>query len=66
MDHTNNVELERDGDGFIIWPPDNASKVPFTVRTNTHGSKYADFKMSDYTWLNSRDYIYGLLGSNDG
>lgn len=31
-----------------------------------HGSKNVEFKMTDYSWLNSRKYVYGILASNDG
>ncbi|KAA6368283.1 MAG: hypothetical protein EZS28_036190, partial [Streblomastix strix] len=31
-----------------------------------YGSENAQFKMTDYSWLNSRKYIYGILASNDG
>ncbi|KAA6368572.1 MAG: hypothetical protein EZS28_035901, partial [Streblomastix strix] len=60
------VELQRDKRGYIIWPPDNASTVPFTIMPKVLGSQNAEFKMTDYSWLNSRVYIYGILASNDG
>ncbi|KAA6397514.1 MAG: hypothetical protein EZS28_006965 [Streblomastix strix] len=49
----------------IIWPPEDATEVPVVVRAIVEGRWKALFSMRDYTWLNTRKYVYGVLGSND-
>ncbi|KAA6393427.1 MAG: hypothetical protein EZS28_011043 [Streblomastix strix] len=63
---TNDEELPRDGRGYIIWPPDNATKLPITTTATVLNNHKATFSMSDYSWCDSRKKWYGILASKDG
>lgn len=58
-------DLPRDKSGHIIWPLDNATEMPVYERAIIQGVWKAEFSMRDYSWLDTRNYIYGVLGSND-
>ncbi|KAA6401127.1 MAG: hypothetical protein EZS28_003348 [Streblomastix strix] len=62
----NEEELPRDEDGFIIWPVEGHTQVPFTVNADIQQRNKATFIMKDYSWLDSRKSWYGVLISNDG
>ncbi|KAA6381322.1 MAG: hypothetical protein EZS28_023151, partial [Streblomastix strix] len=62
----NEEELPRDEDGFIIWPVEGHTQVPFTVKADIQQRNKATFIMKDYSWLDSRKSWYGVLISNDG
>ncbi|KAA6402885.1 MAG: putative MAP kinase kinase family domain protein [Streblomastix strix] len=63
---SNGVDYPRDSDGRIVWPPKDATQVPFLVLASVHGTKRASFSMKDISWLDSRTSYYGILASNDG
>ncbi|KAA6356532.1 MAG: hypothetical protein EZS28_047941, partial [Streblomastix strix] len=56
----------RDDKGYIIWPLDNATKLPITTKATVLNNKNAIFSMSDYSFLDPRKKWYGILISNDG
>ncbi|KAA6373955.1 MAG: hypothetical protein EZS28_030518, partial [Streblomastix strix] len=62
----NDEDYPRDGRGYIIWPPDNATKLPITVRGTVRSRNIAALSMKDITWIDSRKKWYGILVSNDG
>ncbi|KAA6364791.1 MAG: hypothetical protein EZS28_039682, partial [Streblomastix strix] len=58
--------LPRDEDGYIIWPPENATKLPlFIDNVYIESKQKASFQMNDATWLDSRKKWYGMLISAD-
>ncbi|KAA6390473.1 MAG: hypothetical protein EZS28_014004 [Streblomastix strix] len=62
----NDEELPRDEDGFIIWPVEGHTSVPFKVNAEIQQRNKATFIMKDYSWLDSRKYWYGVHISNNG
>ncbi|KAA6391369.1 MAG: hypothetical protein EZS28_013104 [Streblomastix strix] len=64
--NVNDDEFMRDDKGYIIWPLDNATKLPITTKATVLNYKNAIFSMSDYSFLDSRKKWYGILISNDG
>ncbi|KAA6374642.1 MAG: hypothetical protein EZS28_029831, partial [Streblomastix strix] len=62
----NDDELMRDDKGYIIWPLDNATKLPITSKATVLNNKNAIFSMSDYSFLDPRKKWYGILISNNG
>ncbi|KAA6383501.1 MAG: hypothetical protein EZS28_020972, partial [Streblomastix strix] len=62
---TNEEDYPRDKHGRIIWPPEDATPLPITVPGEVRGMRKATFSMADYTWMDSRNYFYGVTASND-
>ncbi|KAA6389761.1 MAG: hypothetical protein EZS28_014712, partial [Streblomastix strix] len=62
---SNDIELPRDKDGSIIWPPEDKTLLPFHVGAQVQSKQQAQFIMNDYSWLNNRQKWYGVLISND-
>ncbi|KAA6371319.1 MAG: hypothetical protein EZS28_033154 [Streblomastix strix] len=63
---SNQEELQRNEDGNIIWPPENATKLPlFIDDIQIESYQIATFSMDDITWLDSRKKWYGILISSD-
>ncbi|KAA6384884.1 MAG: hypothetical protein EZS28_019591 [Streblomastix strix] len=63
---SNEEELQRDEEGLIIWPPENATILPlFIDDLQIESAQKASFNMNDITWLDSRKKWYGMLISND-
>ncbi|KAA6370938.1 MAG: hypothetical protein EZS28_033535, partial [Streblomastix strix] len=61
----NSEELLRDEDGFIIWPPENATKLPIYERMTVINNQQGSLSMTDYSWLDCRKKVYGMQISND-
>ncbi|KAA6385478.1 MAG: hypothetical protein EZS28_018995, partial [Streblomastix strix] len=63
---SNQEVLPRDEDGYIIWPPVNATKLPLIIdNVYIEQKQKASFQMNDATWLDSRKKWYGMLISAD-
>ncbi|KAA6362629.1 MAG: hypothetical protein EZS28_041844, partial [Streblomastix strix] len=58
--------LPRDDRGYIIWPLEGSTQLPFFVKATVINSQNAIFSLNDYSWLNSRLKWYGIFASNDG
>ncbi|KAA6318639.1 MAG: hypothetical protein EZS28_054917, partial [Streblomastix strix] len=62
----NDYELVRDDKGYLIWPLEDATKLPIFAHGKVRSSNKAKFSMRDYSWLDNRKKWYGILISNDG
>ncbi|KAA6374574.1 MAG: hypothetical protein EZS28_029899, partial [Streblomastix strix] len=63
---SNQEVLPRDEDGYIIWPPENATELPlFIDNVYIESKQKASFQMNDASWLDSRKKWYGMLISAD-
>ncbi|KAA6358204.1 MAG: hypothetical protein EZS28_046269, partial [Streblomastix strix] len=62
----NDYELIRDDKGYLIWPLEDATKLPIHAHGKVRVSNKAIFSMRDYSWLDNRKKWYGILLSNDG
>ncbi|KAA6350670.1 MAG: hypothetical protein EZS28_051878, partial [Streblomastix strix] len=58
--------LPRDDRGYIIWPLNGSTQLPFFVKAAVINSQSAIFSLNDYSWLNSRLKWYGIFATNDG
>ncbi|KAA6392153.1 MAG: hypothetical protein EZS28_012320 [Streblomastix strix] len=56
----------KDDQGYLIWPIENATKLPIYARGKVRSNQKAIYSMGDYTWLDNRKKWYGILISNDG
>ncbi|KAA6397951.1 MAG: hypothetical protein EZS28_006524, partial [Streblomastix strix] len=62
----NDYELVRDDKGYLIWPLEDATKLPIYAHGKVRSSNKAKLSMRDYSWLDNRKKWYGILISNDG
>ncbi|KAA6386195.1 MAG: hypothetical protein EZS28_018278, partial [Streblomastix strix] len=60
------MKLPRDKDGFIIWPPKNATSLPIVLDISSNSSQSVQFALKDFSWVDNRMKIYGMLVSNTG
>ncbi|KAA6398537.1 MAG: hypothetical protein EZS28_005937, partial [Streblomastix strix] len=65
-DQMNDYELVRDDKGYLIWPLEDATKLPIYAHGKVRSSNKAKFSMRDYSWLDNRKKWYGIQISNDG
>ncbi|KAA6392137.1 MAG: hypothetical protein EZS28_012339 [Streblomastix strix] len=65
-DRMNDYELVRDDKGYLIWPLEDATKLPIYAHGKVRSSNKAKFSMRDYSWLDNRKKWYGIQISNDG
>ncbi|KAA6387876.1 MAG: hypothetical protein EZS28_016592 [Streblomastix strix] len=65
-DQMNDYELVRDDKGYLIWPLEDATKLPIYAHGKVRSSNKAVFSMRDYSWLDNRKKWYGIQISNDG
>ncbi|KAA6387814.1 MAG: hypothetical protein EZS28_016658 [Streblomastix strix] len=56
----------KDDKGYLIWPLEDATKLPISTHGKVRVSNKAIFSMRDYSWLDNRKKWYGILLSNDG
>ncbi|KAA6329263.1 MAG: hypothetical protein EZS28_053626, partial [Streblomastix strix] len=61
----NDYELVRDEKGYLIWPLEDATKLPIYAHGKVRTQNKAIFSMRDYSWLDNRKKWYGILISND-
>ncbi|KAA6394601.1 MAG: hypothetical protein EZS28_009874 [Streblomastix strix] len=49
----------------IIYPPEDGSNAPISIKGEIESEQKATFEMNDGSWLNYQQKVYGVLISND-